>query len=622
MKLRRLTIENFKGVKRFEFAPEGHNASITGANATGKSTVGSAFTWLLMGKDMQGRAEFAVKPLDANGDEKHGLETTVEAVVDIDGAEHVLRKVMSENWQRPKGRPEAVFAGNVTAYSIDGLPVKAKEYAQFIAEHICPEELAPLVLTVRGFAELSNAAKRTMLVRYLGQGAEVPLEGRFAALDQVLAGMTPEQARKRVKVTRDKLNAEIATIPVRVDETSRAIIRCTAEAEADARWNVKDIQADIERIDAQIAAEKASGPAMVLDSLREKLQAQMQRHANSHELLMRRMKLAEAQKHTVEAAVADARAERAQVLAKVEEAQATVCQLRKQWGDINREEAHYEDITCPTCGQTLQHDAAARIAQAKKAERLKEIKRQGQSAADVLTMHEERLEAVDERMSELRTYVTRWHEEHETCAREIAELQEPQECVDLRQKIAELESTQSGDGHSAQLEQRKAELQKRLEKHQKVLYQIEQSHEAEKRVAELNEKKAELGREIARCDGDLYLLEEYIIEGCKRLESGVNAHFSVVKWQLFDLYDNGNYRDACIPTINGVPFEFANTAAQINAGIEISSVLAKAAGVNVPLFVDRAESVNNINSTLCADRQVIALYVNNSNVLEAHVYEQ
>lgn len=622
MKIQCLKISNFKGVKHFEFAPEGHNAGITGANATGKSTVGSAFTWLLMGKDMQGRGEFAVKPLDANGEERHGLETAVEAVVDIDGTEHVLRKVLSENWQRPKGRPDAVFAGNVTSYSIDGLPVKAKEYAQYIAEHICLDEIAPLVLTVRGFAELSNAAKRTMLVRYLGQGAEVPLEGRFATLDKVLAGMTPEQARKRVKATRDKLNAEIATIPVRVDETSRAIIQCTAEAEADARWNVKDIQADIERIDAQIAAEKASGPESILDSLRERLRVQTESYNRAREQFETQAKRAAEEECKVANGLANAQNERAKVAKTLETTQNSVYLLRQRWNEVNQSEAHFDDITCPTCGQKLQHDAAVRIAQAKKAERLKEIKRQGTSAADMVAVLEERLIALDARIVELQADVERWKAEREKNEQTIAAMQMPPEMVELRQKIVEIESAQSADNPCTQLEQRKAELRERLEKHQKALHQIEQSREAEKRVAELNEKKAELGREIARCDNDIYLLEEYIIEGCKRLESGVNAHFSGVKWQLFDMYDTGNYRDACIPTIDGVPFEFANTASQINAGIEISSVLARAAGVNVPLFVDGAESVNNIDLALCADRQVIALYVNNSNVLEAHVYEQ
>ena len=618
MRIRRMTIDNFKGIKHFEFKPEGRNASINGANATGKTTVGSAFTWLLMGKDVEGRGEFAIKPLDANGEERHGLETAVEAVVDIDGTEHILRKVLTENWQRPKGRPEAVFAGNVTSYSIDGLPVKAKEYAQYVAEHICPEELAPLVLTVRGFAELSNAAKRTMLMRYLGQGAEVPLEGRFATLDKVLEGMTPEQARKRVKATRDKLNAEIATIPVRVDETSRAIVQCSAEAEADAQWHVKDIQTDIERIDVQIDAAKAAGPEGMLGSLRAQARAQMEGYNRAREQFEAQAKRAAEEECKVANNLANAQNERAKVDHTLEVTKNSVYLLRQKWSEVNRGEAHFDDIVCPTCGQTLQHDAAARIAQAKKAERLKEIKRQGQSEADMVAVLEERLIALDARIVEMQADVERWKAEKEKNEQALVSMQTPPEVIEIRQKIAELESAQAADNRCAQLEQRKAELQGRLEKHRKVLYQIEQSCEAEKRVAELNEKKAELGREIARCDSDLYLLEEYIVEGCKRLESGVNAHFSGVKWQLFDVYDNGNYRDACIPTIDGVPFEFANTAAQINAGIEISSVLARAAGVNVPLFVDGAESVNDLAN---ADRQIIALYVNNSNVLEAHVYE-
>ena len=54
MKLLTLKLENFQGLKKEEFKPGGHSASIYGDNATGKTTVFNALTWLLFDKASTG----------------------------------------------------------------------------------------------------------------------------------------------------------------------------------------------------------------------------------------------------------------------------------------------------------------------------------------------------------------------------------------------------------------------------------------------------------------------------------------------------------------------------------------------------------------------------------------
>jgi len=64
MKLQKLTIENFKCFKRFTLEPDGHNVSVYGDNAAGKTSIFDAITWLLFGKDSRGQADFSIKPID------------------------------------------------------------------------------------------------------------------------------------------------------------------------------------------------------------------------------------------------------------------------------------------------------------------------------------------------------------------------------------------------------------------------------------------------------------------------------------------------------------------------------------------------------------------------------
>lgn len=50
MKILKMRLENFQGVKELEIEPQGESSSIYGDNGTGKSTVYNAFTWLMYGK--------------------------------------------------------------------------------------------------------------------------------------------------------------------------------------------------------------------------------------------------------------------------------------------------------------------------------------------------------------------------------------------------------------------------------------------------------------------------------------------------------------------------------------------------------------------------------------------
>ena len=50
MKILKMRLENFQGVKELEIDPQGESSAIYGDNGTGKTTVYNAFTWLMYGK--------------------------------------------------------------------------------------------------------------------------------------------------------------------------------------------------------------------------------------------------------------------------------------------------------------------------------------------------------------------------------------------------------------------------------------------------------------------------------------------------------------------------------------------------------------------------------------------
>lgn len=83
IRLRTLTLRDFKGMA-FTLDADGGNVDVSGANATGKTTLADAFSWLMFDKDSHGSADFEIKNLNSQGEAEHGLEHSVEATLEIE----------------------------------------------------------------------------------------------------------------------------------------------------------------------------------------------------------------------------------------------------------------------------------------------------------------------------------------------------------------------------------------------------------------------------------------------------------------------------------------------------------------------------------------------------------
>jgi hypothetical protein len=119
-------------------------------------------------------------------------------------------------------------------------------------------------------------------------------------------------------------------------------------------------------------------------------------------------------------------------------------------------------------------------------------------------------------------------------------------------------------------------------------------------------------QQIADVERDEELIREFTKAKITEAEARINRLFSKVKFQLFDYTIEGNELETCIPFVDGVNFQSANTASQINAGLEIINVISKFYNVTAPIFIDRRESVNEITKT---EAQIINLTVTKSKVL-------
>lgn len=87
IKLKSLSLLNFKGIRMLTLNFSGAETWIVGDNGVGKTTVCDAFSWLLFGKDSKGKSDsnFNIKTLDENGKPILKLEHHVIGVISVDG---------------------------------------------------------------------------------------------------------------------------------------------------------------------------------------------------------------------------------------------------------------------------------------------------------------------------------------------------------------------------------------------------------------------------------------------------------------------------------------------------------------------------------------------------------
>lgn len=134
----------------------------------------------------------------------------------------------------------------------------------------------------------------------------------------------------------------------------------------------------------------------------------------------------------------------------------------------------------------------------------------------------------------------------------------------------------------------------------------EQYKKSQERIKELSEREKQLSNEISELEGQEFLCDEFTRTKVDLLESRINSKFNAVRFKLFNTLVNGRIEDCCEVLINGVPYADANDAAKINAGIDIINTLLEHFNINVPVFVDNAESVNEL---IPCNSQVIRLVV-------------
>ncbi len=652
MKLLKMTLDNFKGIKHIELDFGGKNANIYGANGTGKTTVFDAFTWLLFGRSSEERANFSPKTITSEG-YTHNIGHSVECDIEIDGEILTFRRVYHEVYKKTRGRADAVLSGHTTDYWIDGVPKKEKEYQQYWQGIFPNEEVVKLLTMPYYFPEQLHWEKRRgLLLEICGNVSDIAImesDTELSELPSILGKQPFDGFKKIVKAQKAEINRELELLPARIDEATKAIPNTAGISEADIDKQLADVrrsiwEAEKERAvllsgsdqSAQVREQISEMNTALAEAKGRYIEKQSEVSAASHakindvrnelakaenDLEVNKLLLAQKKRY-----ISDIEAKRGEILTAHR-------RLQEEYSQQQAELFDESATVCDKCGQALPTDRVNELREAfneRKSNRLTELTEQmnalverGKSEASKEMLADAQRETTDceamiegnERIvTELRSKLDEAKKELQNTA--LPPFEQTAEYKDITTKIAavrETESTSAPDTSAIDEEiagYRAAESELTAKKSA-----IETEKAQRSRIAELEAEEKKLGAAYDEAEHALYLCEKFTRVKSALLNEKINEKFRSVRFRLFKQnITNDGIDDICdvlVPTESGafVPFADANKAARLNAGVEIIGVLGEHYGIELPIFVDNAESVTHI---IPINGQLIRLVVSES----------
>lgn len=631
IRLIKLKLSNFKGIREFVLDTQGKDVRVYGDNGTGKTTISDAWHWLLFGKDSQDQANFEIKTLDQNNEPIHNLEYGVEGVLEADGKSLQLKRIYREVWEKKKGAAKETFSKHTTDYYINGVPVKAGEYNKRISE-IIDESIFKMLTNPAYFNEVLHWEKRRdILIEIAGDITDeevISSDKKLNKLSEILEERSIKEHRKAVKAKQKQINEELEKIPVRIDEVYKSLPAIDIDQAAveknlsELRKQKQEKEKELLRVESggEVADKEKRLAELETELLKARSQLSSQNEERVQELLSEinglRNKIGET----------DSKKQGTENFIKTNNSMLETLEKRRQelrtkWFEVNEQQTDVKD-TCPTCGQCLppeQVEEAVKKANLEKAKKLEDITREGKVVAGEIEGLKQKNAETEQTIEKLKAEREALQEQYQKLDAELTALNQTNEAykedkqyksilaeIDaLKTEIQQIKANKTDSIEAVKKEIR--DLENKILIEEQRLAMFSRLEEGQKRISELEEEEKKLAKIYENLEEELYLCEEFERVQAEMLESRINSKFKVVNFKLFKKLVNGGLEPCCETLVLGVPYTTnLNTGARINAGIDIINTLSKHYNFEAPIFIDGRESVTQLLPT---DSQIISLIV-------------
>lgn len=637
--IKSMHIVNFKGITDLVINFDATETDVFGANGSGKTTIADAFTWLLFKKDSNFDTEFDIKPLDAEGRIIYNLPHEVSAIINVDGEDIALCRRLVEKWPKRDGVP--TFTGNKVEQTVNDVPCNENEYKAKIAE-ICDEDTFKKITSPTFFVSQSSDKQKSDLLKMAGEINDDDIAAGNPEFENLMSMMksgnkTLDEIKREISAKKSKVNNELKALPGNIDEKKRDIAAHTDD------WDA--IESEI----ATVTTERDNADAQLTDINAAVQQYGNERRALSRDIDLKRREITDRRKELTQSMFgeyndAQSALTRIDTNIKSEQAEISRCErlivadraairnlesrrermlneyreLCKRRDAIAAETLVFDetDFVCPTCHRSFdiadieakQAEMTERFENERKS-RLSRIKADiesninaGRPIKNEIADTEANIAATEKEIAERRAKIESLTADREQYAGITKPDVEPVIAADadiirLTAELADLESRFNADAepesteHRDELRMTRDKLNAQLDALKSRLAHRTTLNNDNARLAELESKYRTLNDELTELEHLEYVIGEFSKSKNEAIDARINGMFRVVRFRWIKYRINGDEKETCEATINGVPYASLNTAGKIIAGIDIINAICKFEGITAPIFIDNRESI-------------------------------
>jgi chromosome segregation ATPase len=513
-----------------------------------------------------------------------------------------------------------------------------KEYKAYI-NSLVTESTFKLISSVTAFMNLGAEERRAILTEIAAIPSDTDIAEKNDAYRKLLEavgnkGMNGYQAEQKARAK--KLKDQLESIPTRIDEATRNMPKEESWEEIQEKLNKTNT--DIQAIDqlrqdeaekaktlgddralVQLAINKARAEIMRLQDTAN-AEADRKNRENNHTREQLKASIA-----NLESTLTDSRSRLKDWLERQRISTSRRNDLLARYREISTRKAPEADpnaLECHYCHQELQvamqeeyitklhetfkagvkADLDANIAEGKKEkENLDRANAQIESLNTSIANAEKELQKAKGELEAL-------PESKRVFASDIIDNDEVKRLSDSIEKLQRQLEGMTAPQPDAELIERRNNLVMIRDTYVSALAKKGDVERTKARIAELEAEEKALSKELAGVQKVEFLIEDFQKTKMSLVEKAVNEMFKAVIWKLFRKNLNGGEEQICECLVDGIPYESANNAGRINAGLDIANVLSNYYGTRAPIFIDNAESVNEFIPTVS---QRIELIVTN-----------
>ena len=632
MKIKRLHLENFRGVRdaTYEFS---NRTRIRGRNGIGKSTICSAWLWLMVDRDVTLVSNPPIRTIGAIDE----VVTTVTADLDCG------KPVQIQKIQKLK-RSKTGIVSLTNSYMVNSVPKSEKQFKESMEElGVNFDKFLPCSHPGVLLAGINNKKERTALRNMLFEMASditdldvVKDDPELLDIGLLLQDYKAEEIEamqnNTLRVIRENYGKEGEILRAKIEglESARVEVDVEAHRKAIDELNtiIQNVEEDIYTRTSKLESLQDKSPKVMeinfeLDRLEYEAIKDFSQKKNSAEKDAMEMgyKISRMERD-INSAVKKASDEESKIRDlqhKIETNQDTV--------DVYRQ-MKFDETTavCPTCGQKLPKKKIQML----KEEHEKKIAHTVKKGEETIASQKADLEAAESRLKNLQADIEGMnkalkelqirHGDLESYILEMGDTPKPnmtgneeyQKLVKERDAIQkELENTEQIKAEVDVLTDKRTMLQGQIKPHEYELSRLKENDRIDSQIAKLREDQSNYEQRKADAEKILHQLKVLNMRKNELLQDSVNSNFNLISWKLFDFRKNGEVYDTCIPMINGKAFgESMNTGLETMAKIDAMNGIQRFFKLDYPIILDNAEHLDSESiKKLETDHQLILLTV-------------